>query len=477
VLIAMSALLALAWAAVTPPLTNADETGHFAYIQHLAETGSAPSKSAGAHTLADEEVQLLSQLQLGTVINNANARPSFSRLDLDAFSRYERDVPPSARKNGDGPNQFAQNGPLYYAAGAVAYRITPGGQIIDRVFAVRLLVGGGLFLLTVVMTWLLAAELFAATWPPVLAAAAVALQPKLGNAAGMVNPDIMLAGVWSSFAWLGVRTVRHGLTVRRAVALGLLTGASILTHGRGLALIPPLLVALVLSVPHLRTRWRWAAKPLAFALAAMAVCAVAGFLYTRAKAGGAYGGELTQAAGGSGSAGSLKGFFAYVFNFYFGGFQALGPVLGAGFGYRQGYIETFFSDLGSLDVVFQPHILDYLQVLAALGLLALWTEVAVLREALLLRWREIAVLVILVVSQVGLLHLASYRDLVQSNGVSVLWSGRYLLPLIAVFGVTVAFVCSHLPRRFAAVAAGVVLGVGIVLQLASLGLTLDRFYG
>ena len=81
------------------------------------------------------------------------------------------------------------------------------------------------------------------------------------------------------------------------------------------------------------------------------------------------------------------------------------------------------------------------------------------------------------VSQIGLLHLASYRDLVQSNGAGVLWSGRYLLPLIAVFGVTVAFVCSHLPRRVAAVAAGAVVGVGIVLQLGSLGLSLDRFYG
>jgi hypothetical protein len=218
-------------------------------------------------------------------------------------------------------------------------------------------------------------------------------------------------------------------------------------------------------------------RPAAWALSLLVVCTAIGFLYTRAKTGGAYGGEVGQAAGGNASGGSIKGLFAYVFNFYLGNFQALGPVLGAGYGYRQGYIETFFSDLGSLDVVFQPHILDYLQILAAVGLLVLWTQVVWFRERLLARWREVAVLLIICVSQIGLLHLASYRDLVQSNGAGVLWSGRYLLPLIAVFGVTVAYVCSHLPRRIAALTAGAIVAVGVVLQLGSLGLTLDRFYG
>ncbi len=469
-LIVMSSVLALAWATATPPLTNADETGHFAYIQHLAETGSAPSDK-GTSTLSTEESQLLVGLGISPVINNVNARPSFSALDRQAFQRYERDVPDRDRDNGNGPNQFSQNGPLYYTLGAIAYKLTPGGQIIDRVFAVRL-VGGLLFVGIVIFTWLLAAELFTAMWPRALAASAVALQPKLGNAAGMVNPDILLAFLWAAFAFLGVRTVRRGLTVRRAIGLAVLTGASALTHGRGLALIPPLLVVLVLSIPRLRADWRSYVKPAGLALGVVGVCVIAGFLYTRAKTGGGYGGEVGQAAGGEGSRGSLRGLFDYVFNFYV---DVRAP--GASYGYRQGYIETFFSDLGSLDVVFQPHIVGDLQILAAAGLLTLWSQVIWFRELLVRRWREIAVLVALCVSQIGLLHLASYRDLVSSNGAAVLWSGRYLLPLISVFGVTIAYVCSHLPRRIAAVSAGVVIGVGVVLQLGSLGLILDRFYG
>jgi 4-amino-4-deoxy-L-arabinose transferase-like glycosyltransferase len=474
-LIAMSSVLALAWATVTPPLTNADETGHFAYIQHLAETGSAPSDK-GTSTLSTEELQLLAQLGISPIINNVNGRPSFSKLDRDAWLTYQRHVPAADRKNGDGPNQFAQNGPFYYAYGAIAYKLTPGGHLVDRVFAVRL-AGGLLFVGIVIFTWLLAAELFAQTWPRALAAAVVALQPKLGNAAGMVNPDIMLAFLWSAFAWLGVRTVRRGLTVRRAVVLGVLTGASALTHGRGLALIPPLVVAVGLAIPRLKADWRAYVKPLAWGLGVAFACLVVGFLYTRAQSGGFYGGEVSQATHVNNEGASLRGLFAYVFNFYFGAFGALGPILGAGYGWRQGYIETFFSNLGSLDVVFQPHIVDYLQVLAAIGLLVLWSQVIWFRDLLRARWRVIVVMVAMVVTQIGLLHVASYRDLVQSHGGAPLWSGRYLLPLIAIFGVTIAYVCSHLPRRLAAVSAGVVIGVGVVLQLGSLGLTLDRFYG
>jgi 4-amino-4-deoxy-L-arabinose transferase-like glycosyltransferase len=474
-LIVLASVLALAWVIVTPPLTNADETGHFAYVQHLAETGSAPT-DRGTRTLSSEEQTLLDSLALQPTIGNVSARPSFSPIDRRAFDDFEGRVTHDQRADGDGPNQFAQNGPLYYAAGAVAYRVTPGGGIIDRVFVVRLL-GAAAYVAIVVLVWLLAAELFTAVWPRAVAAGAVALQPKLGNTAGMVNPDILLALLWTAFALVGVRAVRHGLTVRRAVALGLLTGGSALTHGRGLALIVPLIVVLALSVPRLRVDWRRLRRPAGYALGIVAACVLFGFFYTRAKTGGAYGGELTQAAGGAGSGGSVKGLLAYIFNFYFGGYQALGPLLGADFGYRQGYIVTFFGSFGSLDVDFQPHIYDWLQFLAGAGLVVLWTQVVWFRARLLARWREVAVLLALVIAQIGLLHLASYRDLVQSNGVGVLWSGRYLLPLIAVFGITVAYVCSHLPRRVAALAGGGVVAVGVVLQLAALRLTLDRFYG
>ncbi len=271
----------------------------------------------------------------------------------------------------------------------------------------------------------------------------------------MVSPDIFLAAIWTAFALVALRSVRHGLTVRRGVLLGVLTGASVLTHGRGLALIVPMIAVLGLSLPRPRVDWRAARTPIAIAAGILVAALTLGFFYTRAKTGGAYGGELGQAAGGAQSAGSVRGLLAYVANFYFGSYQAFGTVLAPQFGYRQGYIETFFGSLGSLDVLFKPHIYDWLQFLAAAGLVALWTQVAMFRHALLRRWREVAVLVVLVVSQVALLHVAAYRDIVQTNGVGILWSGRYLLPLIAIFGVTVAYVCSHLPRRARPFAVGV----------------------
>ena len=56
-------------------------------------------------------------------------------------------------------------------------------------------------------------------------------------------------------------------------------------------------------------------------------------------------------------------------------------------------------------------------------------------------------------------------------------AGRYLLPLVSLFGLAIAFVCASLPRRAGPVAAAAVLAVGVLLQLGGLGIELARFYG
>jgi hypothetical protein len=96
-------------------------------------------------------------------------------------------------------------------------------------------------------------------------------------------------------------------------------------------------------------------------------------------------------------------------------------------------------------------------------------------RALRARWPEIAVLVTLTVSMLGLLHLASYRALV--GGPDPLITGRYVLPLVVVFGLTAAFVIGSLRPRASAVLGGLVLAGLLALNLTGLMLTLARFYG
>jgi hypothetical protein len=73
------------------------------------------------------------------------------------------------------------------------------------------------------------------------------------------------------------------------------------------------------------------------------------------------------------------------------------------------------------------------------------------------------------------LHLTSYSSL-RNGGIDVVITGRYLLPMIALFGITVAFTIGSLPRRIAAPLGGLVLGASVVLCLGALGMTLTRFH-
>ena len=61
------------------------------------------------------------------------------------------------------------------------------------------------------------------------------------------------------------------------------------------------------------------------------------------------------------------------------------------------------------------------------------------------------------VSMIGLLHLASYRALVGSG--DPLITGRYLLPLVTVFGLAVAFVADARCGRARAPCCGTLVAV------------------
>jgi hypothetical protein len=79
------------------------------------------------------------------------------------------------------------------------------------------------------------------------------------------------------------------------------------------------------------------------------------------------------------------------------------------------------------------------------------------------------------VSMLALLHVASYRAL--RTGSDPLITGRYLLPLVTIFGLTVAFVVSSLRPRLSAALGTLVLAGLLALNLGGIMLTLTRFYG
>src|SRR4051794_25244291 len=147
-LLAVTFLLGLAWAAATPPLQGPDEEAHLGYVQYLAETGNAPSGAGPGTPDSREVVAARTAYGLRRLIANVSARPLWGAPVSGSFTHAHR-------ADGSGGNPMAKNPPLYYAYEAIPYRVFHWTGIVDRQLWMRVasvLLG----VLTVALTWLTA---------------------------------------------------------------------------------------------------------------------------------------------------------------------------------------------------------------------------------------------------------------------------------------------------------------------------------
>jgi hypothetical protein len=73
------------------------------------------------------------------------------------------------------------------------------------------------------------------------------------------------------------------------------------------------------------------------------------------------------------------------------------------------------------------------------------------------------------------LHYVSYRSLL-GDASEPLIVGRYLLPMIALFGLAVAFTLGSLPWRLGPLLGAVLLATALLFGLTGIGITMTRFY-
>jgi 4-amino-4-deoxy-L-arabinose transferase-like glycosyltransferase len=460
---------ALAWAALAPTLNGPDEIAHASYIQQLAETGHGPNRDKGAGSQSTQMSRLIVEGNLVPILGHADGRPDDATLPK--LVRELDQLPDTQRSDGTGPNAVANNPPLYYAYGAVVYRLVPGGSILDRLFALRVATAI-LMPLTIALIWLLAAELFTAQWLRTTCAAVTALHPKLAYMAGIINPDMLLVTLSTATVLLAVRTVRRPPTLWRLLALGLAAGGATLTHGRGFAMVPVALVAILIAGIRARPAWRESARlAAAFGVALVVPLAIA-WLYTRSHTGGgAFGGEVSQATE---QTFNLKQFLVNVWQFYLPKLGFMSNRLGPPYGYQQVYIDTFYGGFNAFETFFSPSLQGWIQLAAGSGLVLLFASIVARWQAVLLRWREVLIVALSFLFMMALLHIAAYRDIQQ--GGDPLITGRYLLPAIGAYATAIAFVCWSLPRRIGPALAGAVVGGHVLLCLGGLGLAVGRLY-
>ncbi len=467
------ALLSVAWNVALPTFQGPDENLHFAVIQHLAETGELPSPTTGNAQNSTEAQSALITLNLQALIGDLSGRPAWSSADLRLWHETEASLPKGAATNGVGPNPIAKNPPLYYALMAIPYRVFLWLPLVKRVFVMRLF-NALCYLATILLTWLIAGEVFGRVrWKQMLAAGAVALEPQLTFMSAVINADNLLIALTTAFLLAALRLVRRGPSMKRVLVATLLAAAACLTHGRGLVTLPVLAVAVLAAwVRHRPERSEWLREGGA-AAGTLVAAGLAYVLLGRPPGGSLYGGQVHDLNSGQFN---VKQFLSSIYQFYFPRLPSLRPRIGPEYGYRQVFIDTFYGTFASLEVTFKQRIYDSLQVLSALGLVGFYTACVVRWRKLRAEWPTVLVLLTLLVTTVLFLHYVSYRALLSDNGVDPLIVGRYLLPMVSLFGLAIAFTVGALPRRVGLALGSVILSIGVLLALGGLGITMARFY-
>jgi Predicted membrane protein (DUF2142) len=469
VLLLLAAVHGTAWAVVTAPWNGPDEVAHFAYAEHLAQTGHAPQRNRGEGSQSTAENLALFQLNVFSIRLQPTGKPTYSAVDRTKQQLAQ--LPDSAYKNGSGPNSAANYPPLYYAYEAIAYKLTPSHSELIRLFVMRLATLL-LFVVTVGLTWLIAAELLAVTWARAFATALVALQPKLAFGAGIVNPDLMLVAFSTGALLAAFRVVRRGPRRWSVVALVACSCGGVLTHPRGYFLVPFAVIALGIGAWRVRPALRTALVSSAVTLGVMALAVASALLWVR--------GHTQGPAGGGPGNPPLTGlnprqFLSYLWQFYLPKLSFMAPKIGPSFyGYRQMYIESFFGQFASFSVNYRTVYYDAIQLAAGVGLVALYTTVVARWRTVVANWPQVVLSVVFFVGLMMLLHLVSYSALRISSDVVI--TGRYLLPAIALYGCSAAWVCASLPRRVGLPLAGILLGLAALLAVGGVGLSMGRFY-
>jgi 4-amino-4-deoxy-L-arabinose transferase-like glycosyltransferase len=460
-LVVLAAVLVegLAWTWAVPALQGPDEGDHISYVQRIADANDVPWVHTDLGHLRGNPLGVSVEQRtaalwsgLEPLRGNVAARPLWTPSDVRIWERENAKLGPDARDSGLGVPAMS-NPPLYYLLAAGPYAVA-GGDFFDRLFAVRL-ANVALLLATVLFTWLLAGEVFARRRAAqTVTAAVVALQPVLLDTVTKVTPDALLVALTAAALYLMAVIVRRGPTPPLALGLVAVVVAACFTHGRGLGLIAPAVLALGVGW----WRRRGGALPVR-ALVAGAVVALAGFTLYAARF----------------RLGEVDDVLANLWRFYLPGLPGMPARLGPEWGVEQVYLDRFLGTFAQFEVRFPADLMHALRAaaFAGLGLLAVaaWRH----RRAFGERRELVVVLAAAFLLEVLALHTAAFRSLL-INPADPVFTGRYLLPLVPLLGLGVAAALTALPGRVRAGATGVVLAGGALLQLSALGVVVARFY-
>jgi hypothetical protein len=428
VIAAVAACNAIFWSLITPAFQVPDEPAHVAYVQAIGET-AAPPLHPPSLKISPEQATTMADTRFGAIgawtYRASVWRPSERR-------RLVADLARALSRRQTVPAYEAEpEPPLYYALEAIPYRIAHRDSLLARLMLMRIcsaLLAG----LTALLSFQFVREcLPARPWAWTVGGLGVAFTPMFGFVAGGVNPDALTfalsAGLFLSVAcaW------RRGLSPPLAVVCGTLIAAGMLTKVNFYGLMPGAVLGLTLAARRTTLGWR---RRTMLLVGAVVLPAAALFAAGVAFETFAWHRSITAARPiAPESHVSLLSHVNYIWQVFLPRLPFQAPTELGEAGYVQ-LFETFIGAFGQLVVRFPDWV--YRVAAAALTLTLLLAVRALAAEPRELRWRRGELVGYAAMTAMLMLLVGLSVDLRRNLVAAV--QGRYLLPLLPLFGVLLA---------------------------------------
>lgn len=463
---------AACFALVTPAFQSPDETEHFAYAQHLAETGDGLTNETSSVYSSDQGIAVDAMHTLSSN-ETGDGRPPWLEEDEDEWKKLDDPHPP--RDDGGAPAPSTEShSPVYYASLAPAYELGGGGSTFTQLTLMRLT--SALFgALAAACALLIVRELLPRRRLPAVAAGLiVAFQPMFAFMSGSVNNDMGVNGMSALLLYLVVRAYVRGVTPRLGAAIGAVLIVAPLMKGTAYAIWPAAALGLGAAL------WRHRDRRTYTGLAIGAATALALFFAWSAVSGHFDRSAITTPGGGapgSGFAGTEnpRGLAAYLWQVFLPPLWFMVDYWQQGiWPYFDVYVVRGWGAFGWYAMTFSDWV--YWVIAFAMPLVLAGSLVALARHRE--RLRELAipglVLVLAVAAVFGGVHAFYFPGGPRFQGVPE--QGRYIFPTIAGLAtIAVASAYAFGRRLVVPIATGLVVSVMGVAYGAQL-MALTRFY-
>ncbi len=463
---------ALAWSLMTPPFQVPDEQTHVAYAQQIAEAGRPPVDH-GRGDLAPELAGAMLATRFGWIGAPRKVPAVWSPLQ-ERQLHYVLHAG-LARHGNDDAGAADPEPPLYYALAAVPYKLGSAATLLDRMTLMRAL-SALLAGVTALLMFLFVREcLPGRSWAWTVGGVGAAFLPLFGFVSGGVNPDAALFPICAGLFLALARAFRHGLTMRRAVGIGIVLALGAITKINFYGLVPGAVVAVVLAARVSERGWNLRVAKLAAASVAVAIVPYALMMALDALAWDRTLILLRTPSAIHEDHGGLGGQLSYLWQVFFPrlpGQQPAFPELSPPYDL---WIRGFLGRFGWVTVEYPPW--AYATGAGALGAFALLAVRAMVVERAAVRRRALELVAYALMAAGLLLLIAMVALRGWAPGIQGAVQGRYVLPLLALFAVTLALSARGAGERLGRAAGVTIVSCVIAWSLFAQLLTIAYYYG